>query len=62
MRRLAGVFHLLHPPSTLFGPGVLARLAWDRLAGGTGAGAMRTGLSARGRIVAAAGATASGRP
>ncbi len=30
--RLADVFHLLRPPSALFGPGVLARLAWDRLA------------------------------
>jgi hypothetical protein len=32
-RRLAEVLHLLRPPSALFGPGVLARLAWDRLAG-----------------------------
>src|SRR5262249_26946440 len=32
-RRLAEVLHLLRPPSVLFGPGVLARLAWDRLAG-----------------------------
>jgi 2-polyprenyl-6-methoxyphenol hydroxylase-like FAD-dependent oxidoreductase len=34
-RRLAEVLHLLRPPSALFGPGVLARLAWDRLAGQT---------------------------
>jgi 2-polyprenyl-6-methoxyphenol hydroxylase-like FAD-dependent oxidoreductase len=58
MRRLTGVFHLLHPPTTLFGPGVLARLAWDRLVGGTGAGSMKSGLSARGQIVTAANATA----
>jgi 2-polyprenyl-6-methoxyphenol hydroxylase-like FAD-dependent oxidoreductase len=58
MRRLAGVFHLLHPPATLFGPGVLARLAWDRLAGGAGAGGMKSGLAARGRVMAAASATA----
>jgi 2-polyprenyl-6-methoxyphenol hydroxylase-like FAD-dependent oxidoreductase len=32
-RRLAEVLHLLRPPSSLFGPDVLARLAWDRLAG-----------------------------
>jgi 2-polyprenyl-6-methoxyphenol hydroxylase-like FAD-dependent oxidoreductase len=32
-RRLVEVLHLLRPPSALFGPGVLARLAWDRLAG-----------------------------
>jgi 2-polyprenyl-6-methoxyphenol hydroxylase-like FAD-dependent oxidoreductase len=37
-RRLAEVLHLLRPPSTLFGPGVLARLAWDRLAGQADAG------------------------
>jgi 2-polyprenyl-6-methoxyphenol hydroxylase-like FAD-dependent oxidoreductase len=36
-RRLADVLQLLRPPSTLFGPGVLARVAWDRLAGGLGA-------------------------
>ena len=36
-RRLTEVLHLLRPPSALFGPGVLARLAWDRLAGETGA-------------------------
>jgi hypothetical protein len=35
------VFHLLRPPSALFGPGVLARLAWDRLAGQAGAGDRR---------------------
>jgi flavin-dependent dehydrogenase len=32
-RRLEEVLHLLRPPAALFGPGVLARLAWDRLAG-----------------------------
>jgi 2-polyprenyl-6-methoxyphenol hydroxylase-like FAD-dependent oxidoreductase len=32
-RRLAEVLHLLRPPAALFGPGVLARLAWDWLAG-----------------------------
>jgi flavin-dependent dehydrogenase len=32
-RRLSEVLHLLRPPSALFGPGVLARLAWDRVAG-----------------------------
>jgi hypothetical protein len=36
-RRLEEVLHLLRPPSALFGPGVLARLAWDRLAGQTDA-------------------------
>jgi hypothetical protein len=40
-RRLAEVLHLLRPPSALFGPGVLARLAWDRLAGQTDAGHRR---------------------
>jgi 2-polyprenyl-6-methoxyphenol hydroxylase-like FAD-dependent oxidoreductase len=34
-RRLAEVLHLLRHPSALFAPGVLARLAWDRLAGQT---------------------------
>ncbi len=42
-RRLAEVFHLLRPPSALFGPGVLARLACDRLAGVTGADRRRVG-------------------
>jgi 2-polyprenyl-6-methoxyphenol hydroxylase-like FAD-dependent oxidoreductase len=37
-RRLAEVFHLVRPSSALFGPGVLAGLAWDWLAGGTGTG------------------------
>jgi hypothetical protein len=32
-RRLWEVLHLLRPPSALFGPGVLARVTWDRLAG-----------------------------
>ncbi len=32
-RRLEEVLHLLGPPSALFGPGVLACLAWDRFAG-----------------------------
>jgi flavin-dependent dehydrogenase len=40
-RRLAEVLHLLRPPSALFGPGVLARLAWDRLAGRTDGGYRR---------------------
>jgi hypothetical protein len=40
-RRLAEVLHLLRPPSALFGPGVLARLAWDRLAGPSDAGGRR---------------------
>jgi hypothetical protein len=31
-QRLAEVLHLLRPPSALFGPGLLARVAWDRLA------------------------------
>jgi 2-polyprenyl-6-methoxyphenol hydroxylase-like FAD-dependent oxidoreductase len=31
-RRLTEVLHLLRPPSALFGPGVVARLAWDWLA------------------------------
>jgi hypothetical protein len=42
-RRLAEVFHMLRPPSALFGPGVLARLAYDRLAGVTGADRRRVG-------------------
>jgi hypothetical protein len=28
---MAEVLHLLRPPSALFGPGLLARVAWDRL-------------------------------
>jgi hypothetical protein len=43
-RRLAEVLHLLRPPSVLFGPGVLARLVWDWLAGKCGAGSQRGGL------------------
>jgi 2-polyprenyl-6-methoxyphenol hydroxylase-like FAD-dependent oxidoreductase len=58
MRRLAGVFHLLHPPATLFGPGVLTRLGWDRLAGETGTGRRGAGLSARGLIAIASNAAA----
>jgi hypothetical protein len=42
-RRLTEVLHQLLPPSALFGPGVLARLAWDRLAGKFGAGSRRGG-------------------
>jgi 2-polyprenyl-6-methoxyphenol hydroxylase-like FAD-dependent oxidoreductase len=34
-RRLAEVLHLLRPPLALFSPGVLARLAWNRLVGQT---------------------------
>jgi 2-polyprenyl-6-methoxyphenol hydroxylase-like FAD-dependent oxidoreductase len=40
-RRLFQVLHLLRPPSALFGPGVLARLVWDRLAGQADAGYRR---------------------
>jgi hypothetical protein len=40
-RRLVEVLHLLRPPSALFGPDILARLAWDRLAGGANAGHRR---------------------
>jgi 2-polyprenyl-6-methoxyphenol hydroxylase-like FAD-dependent oxidoreductase len=40
-RRLAEVFHLIRPPSALLGPGVLARMAWDRLAGQADAGDQR---------------------
>jgi 2-polyprenyl-6-methoxyphenol hydroxylase-like FAD-dependent oxidoreductase len=36
-RRQTEVFHLLRPPSALFGPGVLARLAWDWFASEAGA-------------------------
>jgi 2-polyprenyl-6-methoxyphenol hydroxylase-like FAD-dependent oxidoreductase len=36
-RRLQEVLHLLRRPAALFGPGVLARLAWDWLAGQAGA-------------------------
>jgi hypothetical protein len=35
------VLHLLRPPSALFDPGVLARLAWDWLAGQVDAGYRR---------------------
>jgi 2-polyprenyl-6-methoxyphenol hydroxylase-like FAD-dependent oxidoreductase len=42
-RRLTEVLHLLRPPSVLFGPGVLARLAWDRLGGKFGAGSRSSG-------------------
>ncbi len=47
-RRLAEVFHMLRPPSALFGPGVLARLACDRLAGVTGADRRRVGYPREG--------------
>ena len=33
-RRLLEVFHLLHPPAALFGPGVLGSMAWDWLMDG----------------------------
>jgi hypothetical protein len=36
-RRLADVLQLVRPPSALFGPGVLVRVAWDRLADGLAA-------------------------
>jgi 2-polyprenyl-6-methoxyphenol hydroxylase-like FAD-dependent oxidoreductase len=42
-RRLTEVLHLLRAPSALLGPGVLARLAWDRLAGKIDAGHGRAG-------------------
>jgi 2-polyprenyl-6-methoxyphenol hydroxylase-like FAD-dependent oxidoreductase len=44
-RRLAEVLHLLRPPSALFSPGVVARLAWDWLAGKFGAVSRRSGLA-----------------
>jgi 2-polyprenyl-6-methoxyphenol hydroxylase-like FAD-dependent oxidoreductase len=37
-RRLAEVLNLLRPPAALFGPGVLARVAWDRLTSHADAG------------------------
>jgi 2-polyprenyl-6-methoxyphenol hydroxylase-like FAD-dependent oxidoreductase len=40
-RRLQEVLHLVRPPSALFAPGVLARLAWDWLAGRVNAGYRR---------------------
>jgi hypothetical protein len=40
-QRLAEVLNLLRPPSALFGPGTLARLAWDRVAGRLDAGCGR---------------------
>jgi 2-polyprenyl-6-methoxyphenol hydroxylase-like FAD-dependent oxidoreductase len=42
-RRLTEVLHLLRPPSALFGPGVLARLAWDWVASKFGAASRRGG-------------------
>jgi 2-polyprenyl-6-methoxyphenol hydroxylase-like FAD-dependent oxidoreductase len=50
-RRLAEVLHLLRPPSVLFGPSVLAGLAWDWLAGRFGAGARRGGPAGEGTEV-----------
>ena len=47
-RRLEEVLHMLRPPSALFGPGVLARLAWDRLAGKFGAASRRGGPAREG--------------
>jgi 2-polyprenyl-6-methoxyphenol hydroxylase-like FAD-dependent oxidoreductase len=47
-RRLTEVLHLLRPPSALFGLGVLARLAWDRVAGKFGAGSRRGGPAREG--------------
>jgi 2-polyprenyl-6-methoxyphenol hydroxylase-like FAD-dependent oxidoreductase len=47
-RWLTEVLHLLRPPSVLFGPGVVARLAWDWLAGKFGAGSRRGGLAQEG--------------
>ena len=62
-RRLAEVLHLLRPPSALFGPGVLARLAWDRLASEIGAGS-RKAAPRRERTDGGSrpGATVGGRP
>jgi flavin-dependent dehydrogenase len=53
-RRLLDVLHLVRPPSALFGPAVLAHLAWDRLAdqADAGAGGLRVTLR---RVVASAG-------
>jgi 2-polyprenyl-6-methoxyphenol hydroxylase-like FAD-dependent oxidoreductase len=42
-RRLEEVLHLSRPPWALFSPGVLALLAWDRLANESGAGYRRVG-------------------
>jgi 2-polyprenyl-6-methoxyphenol hydroxylase-like FAD-dependent oxidoreductase len=42
-QRLAEVIHMIRPQSALFGPGVLGRLACDRLAGVTGADRRRVG-------------------
>jgi hypothetical protein len=47
-RRQTEVFHLLRPPSALFGPGVLTRLASDWLAGETGVGSRRVEPSRQG--------------
>jgi 2-polyprenyl-6-methoxyphenol hydroxylase-like FAD-dependent oxidoreductase len=47
-QRLAEVLHQLRPPSALFGPGVLARLAWDRLVDRFGAGSRRGGPAREG--------------
>jgi hypothetical protein len=47
-RRLAEVFHMIRPPSALFGPGVLAGLACDRLAGLSGADRRRVGYPREG--------------
>jgi 2-polyprenyl-6-methoxyphenol hydroxylase-like FAD-dependent oxidoreductase len=58
LRRLTGVIHLLHPPATLFGPGVLARLAWDLLVRRTAVAGMKPGLSRSRSVAAAAGVMA----
>jgi 2-polyprenyl-6-methoxyphenol hydroxylase-like FAD-dependent oxidoreductase len=47
-RRLAEVLHLLRPPAALFGPGALARVVWNRLAGRIGADSWRGGLVRQG--------------
>jgi 2-polyprenyl-6-methoxyphenol hydroxylase-like FAD-dependent oxidoreductase len=47
-RRLTEVLHLLRPPAALFGPGVLARVAWDWLAGKFGAASRRGGQTREG--------------
>jgi hypothetical protein len=49
-RRLADVLQLLRPPSALFGPDVLARVAWDWVAGRADAGDLRVAPLPEGRV------------
>ena len=58
VRRLSRVFHLLRPPTSLFAPGVLAGLAWDRLVAPSDTSDRESGPSASGRVVHAVGPTA----